>query len=136
MQPVLVLALVVAVLAGACGNDPDTADAGTGITEPGDASAARPVYRSHEGQFCSSDPDDDPLYLCGGSLICVNTYAVQVRGAGPDGGSAVPLFLCRVPCSAGGPCPGGETCCEGRGADRQVLWACVPESRCDPVRDR
>jgi hypothetical protein len=132
---VLALALVAAVMAGACGSDPDP-DAGTGVTEPGDAWADATVYRSHEAQYCSTNPDDDPLYVCGDPLVCVNTYSVLVRGAGPDGGTPVPIFLCRVPCSAGGPCPGGETCCEGQGADSQVRWACVPESRCDLLRDR
>lgn len=147
VRPAAPLILRLAVLVGTAGliaacsdEDPATADAGR--DGPGgevsfDAGAGeRPVYASFESQYCSAIPGDDPLYVCAGPLVCVNTFDEVVPS--PDGGASggVPVYLCRVPCAVTAPCSGGDICCPGRTADGKAVEACVPESRCELVRDR
>ena len=95
------------------------------------------VFRSHEAQFCSTNDDDDPFYECSPStdLVCISTYS-QIFGTGVDGGTptTLPLYLCRLACTPGGPaCPNNELCCPGPivGRNYGKMHACVPESRCD-----
>jgi hypothetical protein len=132
MKRALVASLL---LLAACDDDPvQNRDAGS-TDGPVDAPADRPVYRSHEGQYCSSAADDDPIYECTPPLVCVNTYDETVR---PGDGGTVPIYLCRAPCQPGvAGCLAGDICCPGRLAGGQSQPACVPESRCEPlIRDR
>jgi hypothetical protein len=126
MKRALVASLL---LLAACDNDRLITDAGS-TDGPVDAPADRPVFRSHEAQFCSSAADDDPIYECTPPLVCVNTYNELVR---PGDGGTVPIFLCRAPCQPGvAACGAGDICCPGALAGGQSQSACVPESRCNP----
>ena len=135
-------ALVASVLLlVACDDDPVVTDRDAGSTDgPVDAPADRPVYRSHEAQFCSSSADDDPIYECMPPLVCVNTYDEVIRvGDGGTGIGTVPIYLCRAPCQPGGAtCPAAsDVCCAGALAGGQSQHVCAPQPRCDSlVRDR
>jgi hypothetical protein len=100
------------------------------------------IYRSAEGQFCSSSDDDDPYYECllGMGLVCANTYSTPVLD---DKGTEVrfqPVWLCRQACAPGGAAcfQVGDVCCKttiyGRSyPDRP--YACAPEALCDDEGD-
>ena len=94
------------------------------------------VYRSHEAQFCSTDPDDDPFYECSPSsdLVCIQTYSQIVQSTNDSGLTSVPLYLCRLACEPlKDRCPNSEICCPGMisGKTYGKTGGCVPESRCD-----
>jgi hypothetical protein len=97
-------------------------------------------YRSGEGQYCSTNEDEDPHYSCVRSqdLVCISTYSVQVLA---DGGQAESrfrdLYLCRLSCSPNEGCPAaGDVCCPGKIYGRTYnnsMYACVPEANCETL---
>jgi hypothetical protein len=99
------------------------------------------VYRSAEGQFCSSSDDDDPSYECllGMGLVCASTYSMPVLDSTGAQVRFQPIWLCRQACTPGDSCfQAGDVCCKtsvyGRAyADRP--YACAPEDRCDDKGD-
>ncbi len=96
------------------------------------------VYRSHEGQYCSSTEGDDPYFECSPSydLICINTYAEQVLQPGNAPPSFTEIFLCRLACEEGQRCPDTkDVCCKGPvyGRDYGKTHACVPAGMCQTV---
>jgi hypothetical protein len=99
------------------------------------------IYRSAEGQFCSSTDDDDPYYECllGMGLVCANTYAKPVLDEKGENLRFQPVWLCRQACAPGGVCfQAGDVCCKttvfGRSyPDRP--YACTPEANCDDLGD-
>jgi hypothetical protein len=102
-----------------------------------DGAQERPVYRTHEGQFCSSAVDEDPFYECSRAshLVCITTYTkniVQPDGA-PD--KTTKIWLCRESCTPGaGACVNpGEICCPGPifGESYGNSHGCVPRDFCD-----
>jgi hypothetical protein len=102
------------------------------------------VYRSAEGQFCSSTDDDDPYYECllGMGLVCANSYSQAVADNSDTDAGGVrfqPVWVCRQACTPGDSCfQAGDICCKasifGRSyADRP--YVCTPESQCDDKGD-
>jgi hypothetical protein len=99
-------------------------------------SCGKSVFRSAEGQFCSTDDGDDPFYECllGMSLICANTHSISVP---TDNGGVrfQPVYLCRVSCAPGDFCrQAGDVCCPSKTYGRTYEgrpYACVPEVYCD-----
>lgn len=96
------------------------------------------VFKSHEGQFCSSNPGDDPFYECTRmfDFVCINTYSVPIQGAGPNDMAEQPLWLCRLACNEKTSCPvAGDVCCQGAiyGFDYGVTSACVPRDQCNSL---
>jgi hypothetical protein len=109
----------------------------------GAAGCGKTVLQSHEGQYCSTDDDEDPQYECSRDrdLVCIHTYNQQIYN--PDGGvqKMVPIYLCRDACNPGDRCPNAEdVCCPGRivGIDYNRSRACVPLRFCEmppPIPD-
>jgi hypothetical protein len=101
----------------------------------------RPIYRSHEGQYCSSSASDDPLYVCvtSSELVCINTFDKSYPNidGGPD--KVVAVYTCRNGCLPGdGTCASGEICCPGPifGPSYGKSHGCVMREFCDhPPRD-
>jgi hypothetical protein len=96
------------------------------------------VYRSHEGHYCSSTEDDDPFFECSPSydLVCINTYAEQVRSTGGQPTRFQDIWLCRLACNEGDRCPDAkDRCCPGPiyGKNYGKMHACVPASMCQTV---
>jgi hypothetical protein len=94
--------------------------------------------RSGEGAFCSTDPSDDPQYICdpGIDLICIATHNVPVTDPKEmrkwDGGVR-PVFVCRLACDKTEDCPNaGDVCCPGiiQGKSYGKMAACTLETLC------
>jgi hypothetical protein len=99
--------------------------------------------RTGEGQFCSTDPSDDPKYLCdpGLDLVCIATYSQPVTNPTEavkwDGGVR-PVWVCRFACDPSTVCPmPGDVCCPGTiyGKTYDKTAACVPENQCASLRN-
>jgi hypothetical protein len=99
-------------------------------------------YRSGEGQYCSTNSDEDPHYEClrTHDFVCISTFAIPILF---DGGQAEhqfrDVFLCRLACSPSDSCPAaGDVCCPGmiHGRDYGKSHACVPEERCETIPPR
>jgi hypothetical protein len=94
------------------------------------------VYRSHEGHYCSSTANDDPFFECSPSydLVCINTYAEQVRSTGGQEPRFQDIWLCRLACeNADDSCPDAkDRCCKGDiyGRNYGKQRACVPAGLC------
>ena len=102
------------------------------------AACGKTVFKSHEGQFCSSDEGHDPFYECTRmfDFVCINTYSVAIQGAAANEANTQPVWLCRLACSDNTDCMvTGDVCCQGPiyGLDRGVSAACVPRDRCNSL---
>jgi hypothetical protein len=95
------------------------------------ASGCKSKIRSYEGQRCSTDQDDDPLYTCtpAQDLVCITTQTIPVRGTT----STVDVYTCQLTCTTDEVCTNGEICCTGKvyGKDFGSSRGCVPLDRCD-----
>jgi hypothetical protein len=111
------------------------------------AGCDKTVYRSHEGQFCSSTSDDEPYYECSraSDLVCINTYEKNYIQPNNQPDKVVAMWLCREACDPGAKSPcvvAGEICCPGAifGKDypakrttNPMPYACTPREFCDAV---
>lgn len=94
--------------------------------------------RAGEGVKCSTDPDEDPQYVCSpaADLVCITTYSVLVtneREAPRYDGGIRQVFVCRLACEADEDCrQGGDVCCPGLivGKNYGKMAACVPSMFC------
>jgi hypothetical protein len=114
--------LFVALVCGACKASGDD----------GAPDAAGPMgVPTYEGQYCSRDLSETPLYTCSPDfprLVCLSTY----QAAAADGGAIAPVFVCRFSCMPDS-CTGSDVCCAGTGISGQTVHACVPPNAC-PAR--
>jgi hypothetical protein len=145
--------LGLALLLFACGgSEPSNAgaDAGRDAADaaPGDATDAfvgdgareRPVYGSHESQYCSPSEDDDPFFVCSKSseLICIATYTKRYPQPSQAPDKVVTMWICRHGCTPGdGACAADEICCPGLtfGVTYGKSHACVLPEFCGPLPD-
>jgi hypothetical protein len=111
------------------------------------AGCGKTVYRSHEGQFCSSTSDDELYYECSkaSDLVCINTYSMNYSQPNNQPDKVVPIWLCREACdpTAKNPCINSqEVCCPGtlfgrdyssKRANNPMPHACALREFCDAV---
>ncbi|HEY0710834.1 MAG TPA: hypothetical protein VGG33_28780 [Polyangia bacterium] len=98
------------------------------------AGCNKTVYRAYEGQYCSTDPNEDPQRECAKSsdLICITTYRMAYSGPPPV---VRDMWLCRLGCdpaTASQTCRSDEVCCPGQivGRSYGFTHACVLPSLC------
>ncbi len=77
------------------------------------------TIRSFDGVACSTDPSEDPQYICSPTrdLVCISTFTVMImneREAMRWDGGVRPVYVCRLACSLDEECrQAGEICCPG-----------------------
>lgn len=103
------------------------------------ASGCSGSVRAQEGHACSTNPDDDPQYVCtpAQDLVCIHTYSVVVTNQNEakkfDGGVR-PVYVCRWACNVTAECPQqGDICCRGtiHGKTYNKMGGCVPPGKCE-----
>jgi len=108
----------------------------------GGSGCSKAQIRAYESHACSTNGDDDPLYVCSPAfdLVCINTYHVMVTNpqeAKKFDGGLRPVYVCRLACSTKTDCPqAGDVCCEGAiyGKDYGKKAGCAPAGLCESMR--
>jgi hypothetical protein len=99
--------------------------------------------RAQEGHACSTDPSDDPQYVCtpAQDLVCIATYSRPVTNpevAMKYDGGLRQVFVCRLACNTSAECPqSGDICCKGQvfGKTYNKQGGCVPPGSCDNAEE-